>query len=174
MRDGRTVGRILLLAALLSTGPAVRLSAQEDEAGIALGSTPPPVTIMDLDGKPVDLATVGGKQPLLIEFWATWCPICRALEPRLLAAHTRYGQRVRFLAIAVAVNETPASVRRHLAEHPMPYPYLWDVNGNAVRAFQAPTTSYVVVLNAEGKVVYTGVGSDQDLDAALARVAPLN
>jgi TATA-box binding protein (TBP) (component of TFIID and TFIIIB) len=56
----------------------------------------------------------------------------------------------------------------------MPYPYLWDVNGNAVRAFQAPTTSYVVVLNAEGKVVYTGVGSDQDLDAALARVAPLN
>jgi len=154
---------------VLLSGLAGGLSAQDDEAGIPLGRTPPAVTIEDLNGKPVNLAGLIGRRPALIEFWATWCPRCRALEPRLSAAYGRYNGRVRFVAVAVAVNETAASVRRHLARRPMPYPYLWDTNGNAVRAFQAPTTSFVAVLNRDGKVVYTGVGEDQDLEAALAR-----
>ena len=51
----------------------------------------------------------------------------------------------------------------------MPFTFLWDGNGAAVRAFQAPSTSYVAVLDAKGRVVYTGVGADQDLDAALEK-----
>jgi thiol-disulfide isomerase/thioredoxin len=156
----------------LAAAASGRLVAQEADAGIALGATPPAVTIADLAGKPVALAEFIGRQPALIEFWATWCPLCRALEPELEAAHRRFGQRVRFVAVAVAVNETAAGVRRHLARHPMPFPLLWDTNGNATRAFQAPSTSYVVVLDGQGKVAYTGVGADQDLEAAVARVAP--
>ena len=38
-----------------------------------------------------------------------------------------------------------------------------------MRAFQAPSTSYVAVLDASGKVVYTGVGEDQDIEAVLAK-----
>jgi thiol-disulfide isomerase/thioredoxin len=145
------------------------LAAQEEDAGIPLGQTPPTVTIEDLAGKPVVLARLIGGKPALIEFWAVWCPRCKALEPRMTAAHARFGKQVRFVAVAVAVNESKEGVRRHLTQHPMPYPYLWDTNGNAVRAFQAPATSYVVVLDAAGKVVYTGVGEEQDLEKALAR-----
>jgi thiol-disulfide isomerase/thioredoxin len=166
-------GLALLAFLVLSVGQPDRLSAQDD-VGIALGHTPPPVTIEDLNGKPVDLARLLHGRPALLEFWATWCPICRALEPKLDQAHASYGQRVQFVAIAVAVNESPASVRRHLAQHPRPYRFLWDTNGNAVRAFEAPATSFMVVLDAKGKVVYTGVGEDQDLDAALARAVAVN
>lgn len=161
-------GPLMLAVLILSAISSVSLSAQDD-AGIAIGSTPPAVTIEDLDGKPVDLSRLVGGRPALIEFWATWCPICRALEPKMTTAYQRYGAKVRFIAVAVAVNESPASVRRHLTEHPRPYPFLWDTNGNAVRAFQAPTTSFVVILDEQGKVAYTGVGEDQDLEAALAR-----
>jgi len=165
---------MMLGVIVLSACAAVRLSAQDDDAGIGLGHTPPPVTIEDLDGRTVELARFIGQRPALIEFWATWCPICRALQPKLDSAHARYGARVQFIAVAVAVNETPAAVRRHLAQHPKPYPFLWDTNGNAVRAFQAPTTSYVVALDPHGKVVYTGVGEDQNLEAALARAVAVN
>ena len=167
-------GRALLAAMLLAACPAVRLAAQEDDAGIAIGRAPPPVTIEDLNGNAVDLARLIGKRPALIEFWATWCPRCRALEPKLEQAHGRYGTRVQFVAVAVAVNETRESVSRHVAQHPMPYPFLWDTNGNAVRAFQAPATSFVVALDRKGTVVYTGVGEEQDLDAALARAVATN
>jgi thiol-disulfide isomerase/thioredoxin len=159
-----------LAALALFVCAAGRLAAQEDDAGIAIGRTPPAVTLEDLQGRAVDLAALIGSKPALIEFWATWCPRCRELEPRLRAAHARYGARVQFVAVAVAVNETADAVRRHLASDSTPYPFVWDGNGNAVRAFQAPATSYVVVLDKTRKVVYTGVGPEQNIDSVLARV----
>ena len=155
-----------LAMALLAPVPVL---AQDDVVGIPVGQTPPAVTIQDLDGNAVDLGRWVGKRPVIVEFWATWCPICAELLPRMETAHKKYGDRVDFLVLAVAVNESPNTVRRHLTRHPMPFTFLWDVDGNATRAFQAPATSYVAVLDARGKVVYTGVGADQDLDAALAR-----
>lgn len=167
--DGR---RYAVLAALvLGLGGATRAAAQDEgDLGIAIGAKPPAVTIEDLDGRAVDLGQVMGKKPVLLEFWATWCPLCEALLPRLEAAHSRYGDQVDFIAVAVAINQSQSSVKRHLARHPIPFRFLWDTNGNAVRAFQAPSTSYVVVLDASGKVAYTGSGDEQDIDAAVRRV----
>ena len=163
---GRGAWGVGLAVSLLMPG---RVSAQDDGIGIPVGEMPPAVTIQDLDGNAVDLGRWVGKRPVIVEFWATWCPVCAELLPRMEAARMKYGDRVEFLVVAVAVNQSPNTVRRHLARHPMPFTFLWDVNGNATRAFQAPATSYVAVLDAKGKVVYTGIGADQDLDAALAR-----
>ncbi len=138
--------------------------------GIAVGARPPAVTVADLDGKPVDLGTIIGKRPVLLEFWATWCPRCAALLPKMEAARSRFGDQVDFVAIAVAVGQTPAAVKRHLARHPIPFRFLWDSDGNAVRAFQAPATSFVVVLDRDGTVAYTGIGEEQDIEAAVRRV----
>jgi cytochrome c biogenesis protein CcmG/thiol:disulfide interchange protein DsbE len=161
----------ILVVFVLTLVPSGRARAQDEgDMGIALGAKPPAVTIQDLDGRAVDLSQVAGTKPVLFEFWATWCPLCQALLPKLEAAHARYGSQVEFVAIAVAVNQTQASVQRHLARHPIPFRFLWDTDGNAVRAFQAPSTSYVVVLDAGGKVVYTGIGEDQDIEKALAGV----
>ena len=125
----------------------------------------------DIDGHPVSLAAYVGRRPALFEFWATWCPNCAALEPRMRAAYERHGGQVDFVVVAVAVNQTKASVKRWLARHPLPATrVLWDSDGNAVRAFDTPATSYVVVLDRDGKVAYTGLGPDQNLEAALARV----
>jgi len=157
-----------VMAALVLAMPTL-VEAQDDVVGIPVGATPPAVTIEDLDGHPVALSRWVGKKPVIVEFWATWCPICAELLPRMEAARKKYGDRAEFLVIAVAVNQSTSTVRRHLARHPMPFTFLWDGNGAAVRAFQAPATSYVAVLDAKGNVVYTGIGADQDLDTALAR-----
>jgi len=159
-----------VFAAVLTLGLPVRVLAQDDDLGIAVGATPPATTVQDLNGAPVDLARWVGKKPVLLEFWATWCPICAELLPKMKAVHARYGDRVDFVVVAVAVNESRASVKRHLESHDLPFTFLWDSGGNATRAFQAPATSFVVVLDARGKVAYTGVGADQDLEAALRRV----
>jgi thiol-disulfide isomerase/thioredoxin len=154
------VGLLLLLP--------VALPAQ-DVIGIPVGETPPAVTLENLKGDSVALSQWVGKKPVIVEFWATWCPICAELLPRMETAQKKYGDRAEFLVVAVAVNQSKNSVRRHLEKHPMPFTFLWDGNGAAVRAFQAPSTSYVAVLDSNGKVVYTGVGEDQDIDGALER-----
>lgn len=157
-----------VIAALLLALPSYA-AGQDDVVGIPVGETPPAVTIQDLDGNAVDLGRWVGKRPVIVEFWAMWCPVCAELLPRMEAARMKYGDRVEFLVVAVAVNQSPNRVRRHLTRHPMPFTFLWDVNGNATRAFHAPATSYVVILDGQGKVVYTGIGADQDIDAALEK-----
>jgi thiol-disulfide isomerase/thioredoxin len=144
----------------------VSLPAQ-DIIGIPVGETPPAVTLESLTGDSVPLSQWIGKKPVIIEFWATWCPICAELLPRMEAAQKKFRDRAEFLVVAVAVNQSKNSVRRHLESHPMPFTFLWDGNGSAVRAFQAPSTSYIAVLDAKGRVVYTGVGADQEIEAAL-------
>ena len=74
------------------------------------------------------------------------------------------------VAVAVAVAQTPRRVRRHVEEHDPGYPYLWDANGAAVRAYHAPTTSVVVMLNAQGKGAYSGVGPNQHLTAEVEKL----
>jgi thiol-disulfide isomerase/thioredoxin len=152
---------VLLLAPVL-------LRAQ-DVIGIPIGNTPPAVTLESINGDSVALSQWIGKKPVLVEFWATWCPICAALLPKMEAAQRKYGDRAEFIVVAVAVNQSKNSVRRHLEKHPMPFTFLWDGNGAAVRAFDAPSTSYVAVLDSTGKVVYTGVGEDQDIEGALTK-----
>jgi thiol-disulfide isomerase/thioredoxin len=160
------VGCALAVGAVLGiAGPATG-----QDVGIAVGEKVAGVVIEDLAGAPVDLGDVIGKKPVLFEFWATWCPLCRALEPRIEAVKKQYGDGLEVVFVAVAVNQTKRSIQRHLDGHPMPGRMLWDTDGRAVRALKAPSTSYIVVLDAEGRVAYTGVGDDQDVGAAVAKV----
>jgi thiol-disulfide isomerase/thioredoxin len=162
--------RLLAAILALALAPAATLHAQE--LGIAVGSAAPAVAVQTLDGKPANLDRWIGKTPVLLEFWATWCPNCKALEPAMTAAARKYGGRVKFVAVAVSVNQSAERVRRHLASHPMPLEFVYDADGNATGEYDVPATSYVVVIDRAGKVVYTGLGSEQDLDAALRKVAP--
>ncbi len=159
--------RSALCAGMLFLSPA--LVRGQDVIGIPVGETPPAVTLENLNGDSVALSQWIGKKPAIVEFWATWCPICAELLPRMEAAQKKFGDRAEFLVVAVAVNQSKNTVRRHLERHPMPFTFLWDGNGAAVRAFQAPSTSYIAVLDANGRVVYTGVGEDQDIEAALEK-----
>jgi thiol-disulfide isomerase/thioredoxin len=159
-----------LLASTLIGGPK---RAWGQESGLPVGSRAPVVVVKDLDGKPVDLGQYLGRQPVLLEFWATWCEICEALLPTVEAAHRSYGDRVAFFGVNVTVNQTPERVRKYVDSHHPPFRTLYDAEGDAVRAYAAPTTSYIVIVDRSGKVAYTGTGASQDLATALkAVVAP--
>jgi thiol-disulfide isomerase/thioredoxin len=145
-----------------------RLSAQET-IGLEKGSVGPSAAVETLDGKPADLSAWVGKQPVLMEFWATWCPNCAQLEPHMKAMHTKYGDKVAFVGVAVSVNETPARVKLYVEKHEIPWAQVFDKRGNASGAYDAPATSYVVVLDKAGKVVYTGLGGKQELEAAIKK-----
>jgi thiol-disulfide isomerase/thioredoxin len=159
--------RISAIAALVTAVAAAPAPCQD--LGIEVGKTAPAVKLQSLDGKSIDLGSYIGKTPMLIEFWATWCPNCKELMPTLLDVEKKYGKQVKFVAIAVAINQSPEKVRRFLAAHPVPHDTYYDVDGNAAGAFDAPATSYVVVLDKSGRVVYTGLGGKQDLDGAVKK-----
>jgi thiol-disulfide isomerase/thioredoxin len=144
-------------------------TASAQNVGLPIGTQGPSAVVETLDGTQVDLAEYVGKGPVLIQFWATWCSNCKELEPAVRAARARYGDRVKFLGVAVSVNQSPARVKAYHEQHKLPLEVFFDRSGKATDVYQAPATSYVVVLDASGKVVYTGVGGKQDFNAALAK-----
>ena len=156
-----------LTAAVLAL-PGV-LAAQSGGVSLPVGTEAPPATVEDVEGNPVELLELIDGRPALLEFWATWCPLCEELQPQLDQLHATYGDEIALVAVGVAINQNPRRIRRYLEEHEPGYPHLYDARGVAVRAYQAATTSIVVILDAEGRVTYTGVGRDQDLVAAMER-----
>lgn len=168
-RRSPRVARVFALLAFSVLAALPRVGAAQ-EVGLPIGEKATPVVLEDLDGTPVDLDEIIGTRPVVLEFWATWCPLCEALAPEFEAAHARFGDRAAFVTVAVAVGQSKRAVRRHLERHPVPGTVLWDTDGRATRAFQAPTTSYVVILDADGRVAYTGVGAEQKITEALERL----
>jgi thiol-disulfide isomerase/thioredoxin len=146
------------------------------QVSLPIGTQAPSVTMEDLSGKAVVLQDVIKGKPAVLEFWATWCEVCAALQPQIDRVQTTFGDKVQVIAIAVGVNQTVRRVQQHQQEHNMKYPVLWDGagpttrGGNAVRAFRATTTSIIVILDANGKVAYTGSGADQKVFEAVQRL----
>jgi thiol-disulfide isomerase/thioredoxin len=170
LKPGGEVGRLLrLFLGLVLAAGAIAPPVRAQESGIPVGGKAPVATIQTLDGKPADLAQFVGKGPVLIEFWATWCPNCKELEPTLLAAQKKYAGKVQFVGIAVSVNESPELVRRYVDRHGIAGVQLYDRKGDAVDAYDVPATSFVVVIDKAGRIVYTGLGGTQDLDAAIKK-----
>ncbi len=156
---------LFVVLAMLAPGSA----RAQDVGGIAVGSRAPAIAATDLAGREVRLA-VADHKPALVEFWATWCEYCARLEPRMKQVYARYGSRVQFLAVAVNVNESLVRVAGHTRSHSLPFQVVYDASGSATRDYDVPATSFVVVTDATGRITYTGLGDQQDLEAALRHV----
>jgi thiol-disulfide isomerase/thioredoxin len=158
---------VATLALTTASALGSRLSAQD--LGLQIGSVGPTATVETLDGKSVDLSQYVGKTPVLMEFWATWCANCHELEPSLKALHAKYGKRVEFIGVAVSIRQSPERILAYVAKHGLPWTQLFDRKGEASGAYDAPATSYVVVLDKAGRVVYTGLGGKQALEPAIRK-----
>ena len=161
--------RVLLVALACAAAP-LRPCAAQLEGGPTIGALAPKVRTTDLDGRAVDLGTWIGKRPVLLEFWATWCESCAALKPTMDSAFARFSDRVDFIGIDVAFGETVPGVRAWLAEHRPGFQVIYDSASAAVRAYDIQATSSVIIIDADGRVAYTGVGGVQDLAGALTRL----
>jgi thiol-disulfide isomerase/thioredoxin len=161
-----TMSRLAGVAAFLLV-PA--FAGAQRAIDLPMGSTAPDLTLETLEGKPASLAQYLGKSPLLIEVWATWCESCERLAPRILAAQKKYGDRVRFLGIAVSFNQSPERVRRYIERHAFHLETLYDRKGEVDVVYGVKATSTVIVIDRAGKIVYAGSGGDQDIDAAVRK-----
>lgn len=157
---------VAAVAALVMGSLSSTARAQE---GIKVGAEAPAAAVETLDGMRTDLSRFYGEKPVVLEFWATWCPLCKKLEPQLEAARKKYADKVTFVGVGVSPNQTPNAQKEFVMKGHMSGEYVFDRDDAAQKAFAAPHTSYIVVIGKDKKVVYTGVGPEQDIDAAVRK-----
>jgi len=110
----------------------------------------------DLDGKTISTATLKGKV-VIVNFWATWCPPCRAEIPDLIKLQEKYKDQLQIIGISDD-DDPPAAVKKWADAHGMNYPIVMS-NDELRKVFAgvaALPTSFI--LNRESKMVMRHVG----------------
>ena len=116
----------------------------------------PALAMRDLDGRPLSSDDWRGKV-VIVNFWATWCPPCRAEIPDLVALQNKY--RDRLLIIGVSQDEGSVEVvKQFVAAHQMNYPVVMMTPeiDQAFPGIRALPTSFI--LDRESRVVQRHVG----------------
>lgn len=112
-------------------------------------------TLNDLDGNTVTLSGYKGKI-IVINFWATWCPPCKAEIPDFIEVNNEYeGKNVQFLGISAENIET---VRGFAKDYKINYVLLIDPGGTVFRKWNVSAIPHTFIIDAEGKVALSQVG----------------
>ena len=86
-------------------------------------------------------------QPVLINFWASWCPPCRAEMPAMEKAYQQFqAQGFMILAINSAIQDDRSDADALVQELGLTFPILWDEDGAVTQAYQVkslPTSFFV-------------------------------
>lgn len=159
--------RTVLGAAALALALVAPKALTAQDMGIKVGTRAPAAAVESMDGVAMDLGTMYGEMPVVLEFYETRCPLCSELEPAMQAARANYAGKVQFVSVGVPSNQSPEKQKAYADKAGLGGQFVFDKAGMAMKAFAVPHTSYVVVIDKGGKVVYTGVGAEQDIDAAV-------
>jgi thiol-disulfide isomerase/thioredoxin len=164
------IALVILVAAGVATFMAIRytrhVSQQLTSAPVAGGraklrfikdpGTIPRLVLKTIDGKTLDSNDFNGKV-VLVNFWATWCPPCRAEIPDLIALQNKYKDQLQIIGISDD-EDPPATVKKWADEHGMNYPIVMS-NDELRKVFTgvaALPTSFII--NRESRVVQRHVG----------------
>lgn len=116
----------------------------------------PALALATLDGKNIALNDLGG-QVVIVNFWATWCPPCRAEMPEIQNAYEKY--RLQGLTVlAVDVAEDPETITPFVQEFKLTFPILLDRDTAVTKRYQVnglPTTFFV---GRDGVIRATNLG----------------
>lgn len=137
-----------------------KAAANEATATLALLKEPIAVagfTVTDLDGKTVSLADLKGKV-VLVNYWATWCPPCRAEIPDLIKLQAKYRDKLIVLGISEDEDATPQEVKAFAAAQKMNYPVIMATPAlsKIFKGVSALPTTFVI--DPEGRIRQRHVG----------------
>ena len=123
-----------------------------------MGKTAPELAVTDIHGKPVNLSDFKGKT-VLLDFWTTWCPPCRADAPALDKLYRKYGAND-LMIIGVSVSEERAVVEKFLKQHPHDFPIVLTTENELPLTYQIGVFPTYIVIERDGTVA-SAVQGDQ-------------
>ena len=159
----RTIGKIAAALVLIVLTAAV-LTAERTGSW---GATPDPAasggdgkwidfTLPEAGGGQVSLFQFIGKKPVLLIFWATWCPHCNESVPAINRMHSKSPTRDTLAILALDYMESREKVRAFIERKKVAFPVLLDGSGSVARKYGVVGIPTYILIGRDGKVAYRG------------------
>ncbi len=110
----------------------------------------------DMDGKRHKLSDYRG-HPVIVNFWATWCPPCREELPSMNRAWAQV-QKKGIMMLAINVGEGEDVIFPFMADYPIDFPVLLDQDGQTINRWPVRGLPTTFVIDPDGRIVYQAIG----------------
>ena len=128
--------------------------AKEQASGVMVGDKIPEFALSGLDGKKV---TIGKENKVaVLNFWATWCPPCRAEFPELVSFSQKNNTKIQFYSINLQENKE--KVLSFFKQENYSLPVLLDEDGKASKMFRVTAIPTTLIIDAQGIIRYRKSG----------------
>jgi cytochrome c biogenesis protein CcmG/thiol:disulfide interchange protein DsbE len=157
----RRILPIIVLA--LGLGWIVLSRAEPDSATGGLIPAPqtgflaPDFTLETLEGEAISLAELRG-QPVIVNFWASWCPPCKAEMPAIQAIYTDYQGSITILAVNATNQDILAKPQAFITEYNLSFPVLLDTDGSVNRLYAVTSLPTTFFIGADGIIQDVVIG----------------
>jgi peroxiredoxin len=157
----KTLSFVLATLLLPSLLPAAEVITADEYKAVGLqalkeGTRSIDFELQDLNGKKVSLSSLKGKV-VFLNFWATWCPPCRAEMASMERLYKRFKDKG-LVILAVNLQEEAKAVRRFIAEQKLSFPVVLDSNGRVGAIYGARSVPTTYLVGRDGNVLAGTIG----------------
>lgn len=167
MKHNRTI--IIILGLLLLAGVSIALFFSLRTPSFfpteraAISKPAPGFTLKTFSGQTLTLGQFAGNKPVVINFWASWCPPCRDEAPTLAKVSKIYAGKVEF--IGIVINDTPANALNFMKEFGITYENGLDQDDIALR-YRITGIPETYFIDKQGRLVDHWIGAIDEANLA--------
>ena len=157
----RTIAQLTLLLCLATTVSAAQL-----------GQSLIPFKGTDLKGEQYDLQQSIGTKPIMLIFWASWCPTCKTEVPKINKLAEKYQQLgMEFVAVNVGFNDTVERALAFVQQTGMTYRAYFDGSGTIAEKYRLQGVPTVIIADRQGIVRFRNFTTPDITDAHFAQLS---
>jgi peroxiredoxin len=160
----------VVAAGLPNLAEATTRGVNNAQRGLEPGQLAPNFTLQFADGRKTQLSDWQG-QPVVLNFWATWCAPCREEMPEFVAAYDRY-QDDGLVIVGVNAQESASQAAGFMGDFGMAFPVALDTRGDVQQLYNVRGLPTTVFIDREGRIVerWAGLLSAAALEELLAEI----
>lgn len=148
-------------------------SNQVPAEGIMVGNRAPDFQLNNLEGQAISLEGLQGK-PVILNFWATWCPPCRYEMPFLQAIYDEYASQGLVL-LEIDIGESLSTVKKYFADNNLSMPALLDSNNQVSSRYAITAIPTTFFIDKNGVIKFKKIGaflSEDEIINELNKILP--